>query len=204
MKRAQFWIVLLAVTLYGVFSLAAYLRFPSDFSPARNWLSDLGSAVLNPRGAWLYNLGVVLTGLLLLLFFLSLSTWRMQNRRVQNAMVRTTQVFGVMGSAAMVMSAVYPIHMPQHGFWSVALYVLIGTAFGFSIAALRYDPKIPFWVLAVGGVTAVTDIFSGFLHESTAIEWVTVGMFLVYVFLLGWASTRLRAAQPQGGNLEKA
>ncbi len=192
-RKAQSSIAFLSVASYLIFTLLAYARYPGGFSPAQNWLSDLGDASRNPQGAAFYNLGILLTGLLLLLFFLSISTWKMEHRKVQNRMVEITQVFGALGCTAMMLSAVFPInHLPQHQVFSIALYILLGTAFGFSVAALRYQSLCPRWALALGALTAVMDIFSGIFHEATILEWATVTLFLAYLLVLGFVTRKLR------------
>ena len=85
----------------------------------------------------------------------------------------------------MVMSALYPINLlEQHRFWSVSLYILLGSAFAFSVAALRYLSEVPRWVLVLGVITALGDLVSGIFHEVTLLEWMTVALFLGYVLVL--------------------
>jgi hypothetical membrane protein len=67
-----------AVVCYLAFALLAFSRYPLPYSPLSNWLSDLGNANLNPSGAPFYNIGIVATGGLLLLFFLGLSEWKLE------------------------------------------------------------------------------------------------------------------------------
>ncbi len=192
-RKAQSAIAFLAVISYLIFALAAFSRYPLSYSPAQNWLSDLGDAIRNPQGAAFYNLGILFTGLLLLLFFFSVSSWKIENRKIQNRMVEITQVLGTLGSIAMMLSAVFPINrMPQHQVFSMALYILLGSAFAFSVAALRYQPLCPRWALAVAALTAVMDIFSGIFHEVTFMEWATVTLFLAYLLILGSISRKLR------------
>jgi hypothetical protein len=171
----------------GYLALALVSRsfYPGAYAPATHWLSDLGDVRQNPQGAVFYNLGILLTACLLLVFFLGMSRWMLENHRIQNLMVRVTQVFGVLGCLSMGMSAVYPIdHLPQHRIFSITLYILLGTGFGFSVAALRYLPRVPRWVLGMGILTALADMASGFFHEATWLEWVTVALFLGYVFVV--------------------
>jgi len=195
-RRIQSSVIFLALLSYVCCTLVAYLIFPTAYSPTKNWLSDLGNIDRNPQGAFFYNLGVILTGLLVLLFFLGLSQWEIKNHKLQNLMVRITQLFGIFGSLALIMSAIFPINLPQqHEFWSVALYILLGTAFGFSVSALRYQPKCPKWVLILGGLTALIDILSGIFHENTSFEWVTVGLFLIYLITLSVKSRELQGKQ---------
>ena len=53
-------------------------------------------------------------------------------------MLFLTQSFGILGAIAMLMSGLYPMNFfVLHSFFSTCLYVLLGTAFAFSVAALR-------------------------------------------------------------------
>ena len=177
---------LLVTLFYLSFALLAFWHFPGIYSPLSNWLSDLGSPKLNPQGAIFYNLGIIATGLLLLPFFLGLYRWRMEGSRIQNAMLVLTCALGLLGGLAMILSAVFPIdHIEQHRFWSISLYILLGTAFVFSATALRYDRRFPRWALGLGIVTGLVDILSGIFHEVYLLEWITVAMLLVYVLILG-------------------
>lgn len=177
---------LVAVLCYLTFALLAFAQYPLPYSPMRNWLSDLGNADLNPHGALFYNIGIVATGVVLLLFFLGLAQWKMRNNRIQNLMLRLTQGFGILGTLALVMSGFYPINFTAlHSFFSISLYILLGTAFGFSVAAIRYYPTCPRWLLILGALTALADILSGIFHTVYVLEWVTVSLFLCYPVLLG-------------------
>ena len=73
MRRYNFplcsWFAILSVLTYLTFSMLAYLQYPLPFSPANNWLSDLGNQDSNPRGASLYNAGVILTALFISAWF---------------------------------------------------------------------------------------------------------------------------------------
>ena len=187
---------MIAIVSYLTFALLAFSRYPSAFSPIANWLSDLGSAELNPRGAIFYNVGVVVTGLALALFFLGLSRWKTGDNQVQRVMLLLTQGFGILGAVSMIMSGFYPITLADiHGFLSIALYVLLGTAFAFSVAALRYHPECPRWLLAMGGVVALVDILSGIFHAVYALEWVTVTLFLCYVGLVSIGTNYLTSGR---------
>jgi hypothetical protein len=147
---------------------------------------------LNPGGAIFYNLGLVLTAVLLAVFFVGLASLKIANRRAQNLMLLMTQAFGLLGALAMLMSALYPISQPQlHSFWSAGLYILLGTAFAFSVAALRYHPRCPRWLLGLGVLTALMAILMGIFQTVRWLGWVTVASFLGYALLLGVETRRL-------------
>jgi hypothetical protein len=156
-----------------------------------NWLSDLGSYQLNPRGAIFYNLGIVVAGISMLLFFLGLSSWVLAGNKKQNIMLFLTQFFGSLGSLSMLLSAFFPINIKEtHAFWSASLYILIGTAFAFSVAALRYYSKYPRWLLFLGILVALEDMVWGLVLNTYIVEWLTVTLFLFYILILGIETKR--------------
>ncbi len=181
-----------AILCYLTFAFLAFSRYTLPYSPLSNWLSDLGNTDLNPSGAIFYNIGIVATGIMLLLFFPGLSQWKTGKSRVQNLMLFVTQGFGILGAFAMLMSGLYPINfLALHSIFSTCLYILLGTAFAFSVFALRYHPKCPRWLLILGVLTALMDILSGVFHTVTVLEWVTVALLLCYLGLLGVETNRL-------------
>jgi hypothetical membrane protein len=187
------------IMVYLVFTLLALRYFPLPYSPLYNWLSDLGSAVLNPNGSAYYNVGIIATGLLTCLFFLGLSTWVIVGNKLQVVMLRLTQAFGCLGSLAMILSAVFPINMAAwHSLASGAIYILLGTAFAFSVAALRYFARFPPIVLLFGILVAAEDMAFGIFLNTYLFEWITVILFLAYVLTLGILTKRLDRFSNQG------
>jgi hypothetical membrane protein len=186
---------LAGMALVGVYLLGAILafsRYPAPYSPVANWLSDLGSPVLNPMGAGFYNGGIVLTGIFVFLFFAGLSGARIVDNKKQHIMLYLSRGFGAAGAFSIVMSGFYPINLPGlHGFWSIALYVTLGTSFVFTVAAFRYHRSWPRWLLVIGLIVALVDIVSGVFGQYRIFEWVTVSLFLFYVFAVSSALRRL-------------
>ena len=60
---------LFVILFFCAFTLTSITLFPSAFSPIVNYLSDLGNSAFNPKGAWFYNAGCILTGLALFPFY---------------------------------------------------------------------------------------------------------------------------------------
>jgi hypothetical membrane protein len=192
---------ILAPVVYLVFTILAYFSFPMPFSPQSNWLSDLGNPELNPNGAVFYNTGIIVTALLLIIFFLGLSVWKIEDHRIQRVMLKLTQVFGVLGSLFMALSAIFPINnYEMHAFWSTCLYIMLSTAFIFSAATLRYHNWVPRWLILIAIFSAVLVISTAFLQSVYLLEWITVSIFLLYVILLG-VETRKQYSFIQGGLL---
>jgi hypothetical membrane protein len=177
---------ILASAGYLVFTILAFIRFPLPYSPLKNWLSDLGNPDLNPHGAIFYNIGIISTALLLIVFFLGLSAWKLENNKVQSIMLRLSQVLGSLGAFCMLLSGIFPInHYEIHAFLSTSLYILLSTGFVFSAVALRYYQRIPTWLLVLGILTAPIVILTSFFQTVYLLEWITVFLFLDYVTLLG-------------------
>jgi len=189
---------ILAVVCYLLCTVLALIRYPMPYSPMTNWLSDLGNVNLNPNGAIFYNIGIVSAGLLLVLFFLRLSKWRIQNKKPQIIMLLLAQIFGVLGSISMVMTGVYPINFLEiHSLWSSSLYITLATSFVFLAAALRYHENVPRWLLLLALLPAPIVILTSLLPTMYVLEWITVLLFLTIVFLVGVETKRLRS-EPVG------
>jgi len=183
---------ILIVLVYSVFTLLALFRFKGSFSPIRNWLSDLGSQTLNPEGYLFYTVGIVLTGILLFFFFWGLFIWKKPGYKKQNIMLLLANIFSSLGGISMVLSAIFPINIPDiHSVFSAALYILIGTGFVFTVVALAYHPKFPRWMLVLGILVAVEDMLWSMLFNTYIMEYITVGLFLLFTLLLA-LHTRVR------------
>lgn len=183
----------LLAAVYIVMTILALAQYPASFSPTTHWLSDLGNRVVNPAGSIFYNLGIYVTGSLLVLFFLSLGAHRMQGKKPQNIMLLLTQVIGIFGSIAMIMSGIFSIDQPQmHSLFSKYLFIGLGTAFGFSVAAFLYNKEFKRWVLIIGVITTVTNfVVSVFYNKTQLLEWPVISLFLIYCLLLGHETYRL-------------
>lgn len=188
---------ILIILIYPIFTILAYRQYPLAYSPLDNWLSDLGNPSRNPNGAAFYNTGIIVAALLLMLFFLGLSGWKLTARRPQVILLRLAQALGILGAFCMVMSALFPINLLEiHSFWSTFLYILLSTSFVFLATALRYHPGVPRWLLLLGGTTAAIVILTSFLTTVYILEWITVFLFLSYVCLVGLETSRLNPVLP--------
>jgi hypothetical membrane protein len=177
---------ILGILCYLLFTVLAYSHYPLPYSPTTNWLSDLGNPNYNPQGAIFYNIGIISTALLMMLFFLGLSVWKIEGKRVQIIMLLLAQVFGILGALCMILSAIFPINiMDVHSFWSTSLYIMLSTGFVFLADALRYNQKVPTWLIILGISTAPMVIIWSFFKSVYLLEWITLLIFLSFVGLVG-------------------
>lgn len=184
---------ILIVFIYLLLFALALSKYPQPFSPISNWLSDLGNRIISPDGSRYYNAGVILSGALLAVFFISHRSIRLITSKAQCIVLALSQVFGIVGAAAMMLSGVFSIDIPtKHSFVSAILRICIGTSFGLSIAALSYFKDVRKWILVIGGVTALLDLcVSVFFNKIHLLEWPVIFLFLTYCLLLGLEIGRL-------------
>ena len=60
----------------------------------------------------------------------------------------------------------------------------------FSVAALRYHTWFPRWLLLGGVLAAFEDILWSLVLNTYVMEWVTVGLLLGYILLIGLETKR--------------
>src|SRR6266540_2705326 len=108
-NNKQVWVTgFMATAIYLICTTVAFFDYPHVYSPFANWLSDLGNPIINPTGAFSYNLGCVLTGLCLTFFSLGLKIWNDGDRKRRTLLV-IAQVTGILSSLALIVSAFFPL-----------------------------------------------------------------------------------------------
>jgi len=180
----------LCALAYVVFTIVSYTKNPLPLSPLRNWLSDLGNQITNPQGAIFYNLGVILCAVFLAIWFTpGLSQWKLKDHVIQQRLLFVSQVGGILTAFALMMSALFPInHLKEHAFWSDINFILFGISFAFSVIALRYHPQFPRTLLFIGGLAAILPSMVLFINNAYWLEWVAVGLFIIYILSAGIAA----------------
>ncbi len=185
-----FFSAVLCCVTYIIFAVIAYAKIPIPFSPVHNWLSDLGNEISNPQGAIYYKIGVIACAIFLAIWFtVGLSSWRLKDPAIQSRLLVVSQVGGGLTAFALMMSALYPInHLKAHAFWSDINFLLFGISFAFSVSALRHHPGIPKILLFLGGFAAILPTLVLLVNSAYWLEWIAIGVFMLYVVLIG-AST---------------
>jgi hypothetical protein len=177
---------ILALVGYLVGTLASYLVFPGRFGPSANWLSDLGNADLNPSGALTYNIGVVLTGLALFAFFGGLQRWTLQAGPRMGRRLAAVRVLGYVGAITTVGTALIPeqVNRDLHGIVSMVNIEFLAAAAALSgLFLLRLRGFWPL-VAVVAFATEVVAITFGFLLHTYWMEWLAIGLVLLFVGLM--------------------
>ncbi len=198
--RTQRWFpLILSAAMAGSFALFAALaaiRFPEGYGPWHgNTLSELGNPNLNPDGYVLYLIGCAVAGLCATAFFINLGRWHVSGTRGQNRLLLLLQLVGMIGGLGLFLNAIFPEsqYVPHH--------IVAGLAFNcFAAAALIAIPALwraGLWNLALIGLDIVgfIGVILMFVFSSVHwVEWVPVGMFILFPFLLTVLSRVLKQA----------
>ena len=118
---------IVAIVVYLIFSSIAFLKYPGAYGPLTIWLSDLGNPQASPSGAIYYNLGCILTSLVLIIFFTGLGKWNNGDKKMKT-LLTIAQIMGIFSAMSLILAALFPLgtHTTTHSFWSAMLSVAIG------------------------------------------------------------------------------
>ena len=174
------------IVLYCIFTFSSLALYPAAYTPVKNWLSDLGNSTNNPKGAILYNVGCILTGIALFPFFIGLYEWYADEKRRKTAVV-ATQVIGCASAFSLIMIGVFSENYGWlHDLWSEVFFVLNLLVLVILGAALFTHPRIIKAIAIYGFVVAVINLMFLFLPNTPLLEWFTVFTALGYVGLLSY------------------
>ena len=148
-------------------------------------MSDFGNSSYNPPGAVFYNVGCVLTGLVLFPFFAGFYYWYTDNWR--KLLIVITQVVGFVAAFALMMIGVFSEDSGAiHHLWSVAFFVFNLIVLILANISLMTHHK---FIRPIGyyglGVAVVNLLFVGLAYTSL-LEWFTVFTALGYVALISY------------------
>ncbi len=182
-----------AIVVYLIFTLVAFLKYPSAYGPFTNWLSDLGNPLASPHGAFFYNIGCILTSLVLILFYTGLDKWNSGDKKMK-ILLRVAQIMGISSAFSLTLAALFPLgtHSATHSFWSAILSVVIGFFLTFSATALSKHRVFKRWIAYYGFLAALVNFIYGMSeatgHKLYIGEWAAIGMFVIYIFLIAYNS----------------
>jgi hypothetical membrane protein len=179
------------IVFYCAFTITSIALFPSAFSPIVNYLSDLGNSTFNPKGAWFYNAGCILTGLALFPFYAGFYKWYTRERRRKSLMV-LTQVVGFLSAFSLIMIGVFSEDsMAQHLFWSELFFVFNLLVLILANISLMTHPKFIRPIGYYGLAVALVNLLFVVLTSTPLLEWFTVFTALAYAGLLAYNTLKL-------------
>jgi hypothetical membrane protein len=182
---------ILVILFYCAFTFTSIVLFPGPFSPVNNWLSDLGNSIFNPRGAVFYNLGCILTGLMLFPFFGGFYKWYTDEKR-RKVLMMIMQAVGFIAGFALIMIGVFSEdYMAQHVFWSDVFFVFNLIFLILANASLMTHPKFIRPIGYYGLVVALINLVFVAFSNTPILEWFTVFTALGYVAFLSYNTLKL-------------
>lgn len=188
----------LAAIIIGVgLGLVAYAFYPWAFSPAANWLSDLGDSFLNPQGSIFFRADMVIIGVALAAFFLGLSAWHHGQRLRFRALLGLGQFSGLVAAAAVFMTGIDPENdYAAHALWVTVLFIALASAVWFIGWAPLWHPPLPQRLPYIAVVVCAADL-AALIMRRHWLEWLAVGLLICFVgaVALGAWMTAGRAAE---------
>jgi hypothetical membrane protein len=191
---------LLAVLIFCLFTFTAAALFPGLVNPLYVWLSNLGNVELNPNGAIFFNLGCIITGLILIPFFIGLYKWNLEKTWGKILLILGI-VLGLLASLSLIMVGVFPeTHIKQHVMAASGVFGLLFIIIILLSISLYNHPKFANWVAFFGLIAVIIDLAFKYLlsqyHDILAVlnptipvpglEWASVFASLVWVGLLAY------------------
>lgn len=178
------------IVLYCVFTFSSWALFPTAYSPVTSWLSDLGNSTYNPRGAFLYNLGCIFTGIALFPFFIGMYKWYTTEKWRKTALL-LTQAIGCAAAFALIMIGVFSEDAgPLHSLWSDIFFLLNLIVLVLTGASLFTHPRHIKAIAGYAFVVAAINLTFLFVSNTPLLEWFTVFTALGYVGLLSYNTAK--------------
>ena len=177
---------ILHIIVNFIFMTVAYILFPGPFSMFYNTASTLGNQRLNPNGAFIFRLGNIIGGALLIPFFLGLYKWK-QDNNMSTALLYCTIILGcIMGFAFIMVGVFSQEYYPYHLMWAGVFFL---GSFAASITGGLFLLKHPDSVKPV----ALFNFISAALHLTLIfylthgviiVEWIVILAFSINLVLL--------------------
>lgn len=183
-----------AAVVYIAFTFTAHLHNPS-MGPLGNWLSDYGSPSENPSGAVFYNIGCIMTAVLLALFYAGMTCWHKGAPRKLLICYICAEISGLFASACLIAASLIPIGTsPVHDTMSMLNMIGMDSFLVFTALAAFINPYVGGGMGVLGIVTAMFNILATNvpLGSFFVAEWIFFAAFIVYVIMLTALYERFR------------
>ncbi len=189
---------LAAIVVSLTLAIVAYAYYPWAFSPAANWISDLGNTFLSPRGSIFFRLDMIAVGAVLAAFFVGLRAWARGQHILMKLLIAVGQLSGLVGAAALVMTGIFSENdYAAHALWATVLFIALATAVWFIGWAPVWHPDLPQRLSYLAFAVCAVDVVSVVARRHW-LEWLAVGLLLCFVgaVALGtWSMTPSRVSR---------
>jgi hypothetical membrane protein len=181
------------ILFYCAFTIVSWAFYPDPFGPSTHYLSRLGNFNYSPYGAYFYNWGCILTGLVLVPFFIGLKDWYTENL-IQRIIMIIGQILGVASGFALMAIGVFsedqgePHMVASSTFFTIIFFVLI-----LIIIALFLNPAFNRLVGVYGFGITLSSLAFALTFGGPLTEWYTVFGSLVFVGFLAIDSIKSKS-----------
>ncbi len=189
---------IVAFIVFTISILVSVSLYPTHYNPLYEWLSNLGNINLNPSGAVFFNWGCIITGLILIPFFVGLYAWKPQKIWGRILLV-LGMVIGIFASISLIMVGIYPETESTSHF--IAATIVFSSLFLIIILinlALYENPKFIRVVAYFGILAIIVDITFQYMVASNkdilavfnpttpvpGLEWASTWLSLIWLALL--------------------
>ncbi len=172
---------LAAIVVSVTLAIVAYSYYPWAFSPAANWISDLGNTLLSPRGSIYFRLDMVAVGAVLAAFFVGLRAWARGQHIALKLLVVVGQFSGLVAAGALIMTGIFSENdYAAHALWATVLFIALATAVWFIGWAPVWHPDLPQKITYLAFAVCAVDVVS-IVARRHWLEWLAVGLLLCFV-----------------------
>lgn len=189
-----------AIPVYIGFTFVAHLQNPA-MGPFKNWLSDYGSPMQNPSGAFYYNLGCIIAAVLLAVFYAGMIRWHKRAQKKFLVCYICAEVGGLVAACALILASLIPIGTSSlHETFSLINMIGMDFFLVFTAIAALMNPYVSSFAGIFGILAAAFNILtSNLLSKFYLGEWVFFALFMAYVGVITYNYNRF-----VGGNMKMA
>jgi hypothetical protein len=189
---------LAAIVVSVTLAIVAYAYYPRAFSPAANWISDLGNTLLSPRGSVFFRLDMVAVGATLAAFFVGLWAWTHGQHIAMKLLIVAAQLSGLVAAVALVMTGIFSENdYAAHALWATVMFIALAAAVWFIGWAPVWHPRLPQKISYLAFAVCTVDVIS-VVERRHWLEWLAVALLLCFVGAVSvgtWSMTPSRASR---------
>ncbi len=184
----------LTIVVAIVFTIASMLLYPGTTSLSDHFMGDLGNADLNPVGSILFNFGLILAGMSLIVFMYGMNKWR--TKELNDQMFTFAQVSGMVSGIGFVINGNFSESFSYLNiFWyAVSLVLILVSILLFSIE-LQKHPKfikniayfgfiVDFVMIALIILTLVSVFTTTLVGLTNMLMWLSWVLALIWIAMI--------------------
>jgi hypothetical protein len=191
----------LTIVVSIVFTIASMLLYPGTTSLSEHFMGDLGNADLNPVGYILFNFGLILAGMSLIVFMYGMNKWR--TKELNDQRFTFAQVSGMVAGIGFVINGNFSESFSYLNiFWyAVSLVLILVSILLFSIE-LQKHPKfikniayfgfiVDFVMVVLIILTLVSVVTTTLVGLTNLLMWLSWALALIWIAMIVFNTIQL-------------